>query len=110
MGKSVKKYDREVRQDGKWEPGESVDTTTTIGYKRSVRFPAMKAEKIHIKFQDSKGPLCINNVEAYMAPALVSEPRIRRNGKDEVMMIPGDKLPEMQYTTDGSTPTKETPV
>lgn len=110
LGQRVKAFNIELEQDGKWIAAESVDSTTTVGYKRIVRFKTEKAEKIRINFTDSRGPLCINNVEAYLAPALVTEPIISRDINDNVTIRPGDKGSEVHYTIDGSEPTKESPV
>jgi hypothetical protein len=49
-------------------------------------------------------------VEAYLAPALVTEPTIARNINDEVTIQAGDKGSEVHYTTDGSDPTKDSPL
>lgn len=110
LGQRVKAFNIEYEQGGNWYPLETSDSTTTVGYKRIVRFPTVNAEKIRINFTEARGPLCINNVEAFLAPALVTEPQISRNLSDEVMIEAGDKNSEIHYTSDGSEPTKDSPL
>lgn len=44
------------------------EETTTIGYKRLLRFKTIQTSQIRISFTDSRGPVCISTVSAYMAP------------------------------------------
>ena len=105
----MKAFTIETEKDGQWTPVEAADSTTTVGYKRIVRFQTVKADKIRINFEDARGPLCINNVEAFLAPALLTEPAIRRDLKNMVTIRVEDKGSELHYTTDGSEPTKDSP-
>ena len=54
--------------NGKWLPIETDEPTTTIGYKRLLRFQIVKADKLRIRFKVFKDTLCINSVGAYNAP------------------------------------------
>ncbi|MEG1616716.1 MAG: alpha-L-fucosidase [Bacteroidales bacterium] len=105
LGQRVKAFNVEVLQNNEWKPVNPGEETTTVGYKRLLRFETTEASAIRINFTDSKGALCINNVEAYLAPALLSEPSIYRNAKNEVVIKAGDKNAKLYYTTDGSEPT-----
>ena len=69
LGQRVSAFSIEYRDGDSWK---SVDSTekelTTIGYKRIVRFNTVEAAEWRIRFPDSRGPLCINNIEAFCAP------------------------------------------
>lgn len=109
LGQRIKAFQIEYRDKDSWKAVEAADSTTTVGYKRIVRFRTVETEEIRIRFTDAKGPLCINNVEAYCAPALITEPTISRNLKSEVTISAGDKNAVIHYTTDGSIPTTASP-
>jgi len=67
LGQNVDAFYLDYYFNGKWLPIEVNEPTTTIGYKRLVRFKTVKAEKLRIRFKVFKGTLCINHVGTYLA-------------------------------------------
>ena len=65
LGQRVKSFYLEGCKDGKWFRINTFDETTTVGYKRIVRFDPVELDKLVINFEESRGPLCISNIEAY---------------------------------------------
>ena len=65
LGQRVKLFYLEGEKDGNWFKINTFDETTTIGYKRIVRFNPVELDKLMIYFEESRGPLCISNIEAY---------------------------------------------
>lgn len=104
LGQRVKSFYMEGELNGKWFKIPTYDTTSTIGYKRIVRFNTVELDKLVIYFEESRGPLCISNIEAFCAPALLAEPKISRNYDNVVTIESSDKNAEIYYTFDGSNP------
>ncbi len=106
LGQRVKNFVVKAEVDGQWR---EIDGQTTIGYKRILRFDAIKASKIRVDFLDAKGPLAISNIELYRAPNLLTLPNIHRNRNGMVTLSVPDKNVEVHYTLDGNTPTVTSP-
>lgn len=104
LGQRVKDFYMEGELNGKWFKINPFDTLSTIGYKRIVRFNTVELDKLIIYFEESRGPLCINNIEAYFAPILLTEPAISRNYDNVVTIESSDNEADIYYTTDGSNP------
>ena len=65
LGQNVESFCLDYYANGKWLPIEVDEPTTTIGYKRLVRFQTINAEKLRIRFKVFKGTLSICRVAGY---------------------------------------------
>ena len=104
LGQRVSKFHLEGQNGKQHVEIISLDSTTTIGYKRIVRFKTVEVDKLVVCFDEAKGPLCVNNIEAYFAPALLTEPVIYRDFSNNVYITASDVDAAVYYTTDGSEP------
>lgn len=105
LGQRVKSFAVEYLDGKEWHRVPTSDSMTTVGYKRIIRFGNITTERLKVSFLDARGPLTINNIEAFCAPALLVEPTIARDSKGEVSITGGDKMAKLFYTTDGTEPT-----
>ena len=64
LGQRVKSFVVEYNKDGQWLPVKLNEETTTVGYKRLLRFETVTTDKLRVNFTDARA---INNVEAYYA-------------------------------------------
>ena len=67
MGQRVQSFVVEYNKEGEWLPVKLNEETTTIGYKRLLRFETVTTDKLRVNFEKSRACLCINNIEAYYA-------------------------------------------
>ena len=67
LGQRVKSFFVEALVAGQWKKIEVGEETTTIGYKRILRFPTIEASAIRVTITDARGPLCLSSIEAYFA-------------------------------------------
>lgn len=68
LGQRVKSFAVEYLDGGNWLPVKLNEETTTIGYRRLLRFKTIETRQLRIRFLDARGPLCINELGAYYAP------------------------------------------
>ena len=102
LGQRVKAFTVEALVDGNWN---TVAKATTIGYKRILRFPSVKATQVRFSITDSKCSPVISNIGIYDAPVFLSTPSIARNQSGEVTITTNDIGPIFYYTLDGTEPT-----
>ena len=104
LGQRVKEFTLEAQVDDEWE---QIDSQTTIGYKRILRFPNVVASKLRLNIKDAKACPVISNIEVYKAPKILLEPRLIRDKSGMVTIKPFDTGLEIYYTTDGTEPSNQ---
>ena len=102
LGQRVKAFKVEALIDGTWK---EVAKATTIGYKRILRFPGVKATQVRFSITDSKSCPVISNLGIYNAPLILTAPAVVRNKSGEITITPVDAESVVYYTLDGTTPT-----
>ena len=102
LGQRVKAFTVEALFNGTWK---EISAGTTIGYKRILRFPTVKATQVRFTITDSKACPVISNIGIYDALQLLTSPTIIRNQSGEIKIIPVDEESVVYYTLDGSVPT-----
>lgn len=101
LGQRVQAFTLEALVAGEWQ---EIAAQTTIGYKRILRLPNTTATQIRLHITQSKACPLISNVELYLAPAVVTEPVIRRNKEGRVSIVVPDTTLQVYYSLDGSEP------
>lgn len=101
LGQRVKAFTVEALVDGNWK---ELAKATTIGYKRMLRFPTLRATQVRFVITDSKACPVISNIGIYNAPQLLAPPTIIRNQAGEIIITPVDGESVVYYTLDGSDP------
>lgn len=100
-GQRVKRFIVEYNKDGKWQ---QLDEQTTIGYKRILRFPEVKASRLRIRITDAWAAPRLAEIQVFRADTPVDAPVITRNKKGEVKLTCNNKQALIHYTTDGKNP------
>lgn len=67
LGQRVKAFVVEYLDKDTWLPVKLNEETTTIGYKRLLRFETVETKGIRIRITDARGPLCLSSVRVYDA-------------------------------------------
>jgi alpha-L-fucosidase len=104
LGQRVKEFSIAAKVGGEWVP---IDTQTTIGYKRILRFNTIKATAFRLDITDAKASPLISNLAVYRAPNLLVPPTMTRTREGMVGITVPETAVSVFYTLDGSEPTKE---
>lgn len=111
LGQRVKAFKLEAFVNGQWQelkdqlvPADK-SGTTTIGYKRIISFPTVKASKLRFTIDDAKASPLISNIGVYHAPQILTPPVVVRNKSGDILIQAADKESELFFTTDGTLPT-----
>ena len=78
QGQRVRKFSLEALVDGKWQPlkdelVEDGDGLTTIGHRRIICFPTVKATKLRFTINSYKQKPIIKKIGVYLAPELTAD-------------------------------------
>ena len=68
LGQRVKSFTVEYLSGKQWLPIRLNEETTTIGYKRLLRFKPITTRQLRIRFNDARGCLCLSEIGAFYAP------------------------------------------
>lgn len=103
LGQRVERFVVEYLDGKEWLPVNVGEETTTIGYKRLLRFNTLETTALRVRFLQARGPLCISTFAAFYAPnaknvqAAADEPivgkafTVAQQSADEVLLDLGQR-------------------
>lgn len=66
LGQRVKSFSLEYYDGMSWRPVPTQEQTTTIGYKRIVRFDRIETSALRVTVTDARGCPCLSTVQAFL--------------------------------------------
>ena len=102
-GQRVKKFSVSYFSGGQWFP---LVQQTTIGYKRLLRFPEVKASRLRVQILDAWAVPCLSELQVFCAKTPLDAPTISRN-KDGLLRLSADQNAVIYYTLNGQEPCPE---
>ena len=92
LGQRVKSFTVEYEdKKGDWKLVQLNEETTTIGYKRLLRFPTVEARKLRVTINDARGPIVLNRVAAFWGG----------EGSDDIFQVKNTNYNSSTYTMVG---------
>ena len=73
LGQRVKSFTVEYKSESQWLPVTMNEETTTIGYKRLLRFETVTTHAVRIRITDARGALCLSEIGVYDAGETANE-------------------------------------
>ncbi len=119
-GERIEKLALDAWIDGSWK---EISRSTNVGFKRILRFPQVKTNKLRLRILESRAVPVLSNLGAYLAPNTPPQLAIIRNVDGKIIIEPkkhefgwkphGEDILKnlsadfkIYYTTDGTTPNK----
>ncbi|MBS1603471.1 MAG: alpha-L-fucosidase, partial [Bacteroidetes bacterium] len=103
LGQRVEAFRVDAYADGVWR---EVAKATTIGYRRILRFPLVKATRLRMTIMASRASPVISNIGVYDVPLVLTAPSIGRNRSGVISIHAVDSESVLFYTLDGRAPTR----
>ncbi|MCL4106760.1 UNVERIFIED_CONTAM: hypothetical protein GTU68_048204 [Idotea baltica] len=107
LGQRIKNFNIQAKINGEWT---IIANETTVGYKRILKLNPIKTKTLKINITDARACPTLSNVGIYNAPSLLSAPKIKRSRKGLITIDIPESGPQIHYTTDGSTPNKNSEI
>lgn len=73
LGQRVKAFTVEYKDGEQWIPVKMNEETTTIGYKRLLRFETVTTDAVRIRITEARGALCLSKIGIYDAGETANE-------------------------------------
>ncbi len=102
-GQRIEKFEVDIWDGIEWK---LVAESTTVGYKRILRFPAVNTDQFRIRILESRVAPTISNLGLYMGEELLDLPSISRSKEGMVTIQCATPDPIIYYTLDGSAPSQ----
>ena len=67
LGQRVARFVVEYQSGRQWLPVDPREETTTVGYKRLLRFPTVRTRSLRVRFLESRGPICLSAAGLFFA-------------------------------------------
>lgn len=89
LGQRIEAFEVSVRDSqGRWQPINTADSLTTIGYKRIIRFEPVTSDALRITITKSLAPVTLSEVGLYNASELVDAPNAYRDAENRLIIKP----------------------
>lgn len=99
-GQRIKKFSVSYYSGGQWLP---LEQQTTIGYKRLLRFPEVKASRLRLQVLDAWAAPRLAEMQLFYAQTPLDAPIISRN-KEGLLKLSANKNALIYYTLNGQEP------